>query len=133
MPAPAPPNPFDLFGTYLELAGDGSARPIEVTESFWPDLMSGRRTIDGRLMIAARVQQDMAHWEMHPLGEEIFYLLSGEIDVILDRSEQHERIALGPDAPCTIVPRATWHRFEVRAPGTLLIITHGEGTQTRSR
>ena len=122
---------FDLRKTYMELADGGAARPIEADERFWPELMSGERRIDGRLMIASQVSEDAPHWEMHPQGEEMVILISGAVDVVLEAPEGERVVALRPAARCCLVPRGLWHRFVVREPGELLFITHGEGTQHR--
>ena len=122
---------FDLIGTYLHLADGGRAAPIEVTQDFWPALMSGEQHYDGRLAMAFQVTQDAPHWEMHPAGEEVILLLSGAVDVVLEGPAGEAVVELRPGAPCCLVPRGVWHRFKLREPGALLFITPGEGTQHR--
>ena len=122
---------LDLCKTYMDLADGGAARPIAVTERFWPELMSGERRIEGRLMAAFHVGEDAPHWEMHPHGEELVILQSGSVDFVLEAPEGERIVELRPAARCCLVPRGLWHRFVVREPGELLFITHGEGTQHR--
>lgn len=122
---------FDPTKTYLQLADGGRGSTIEVTESFWPDVIAGRRKADGRLMIASNVTGDVPHWEMHPAGEEVILLQSGAVDFILEEAGGERRVALRPEAPCLLVTRGVWHRFEVVEPGRLVFITYGEGTQHR--
>lgn len=122
---------FDLFGTYLHLADNGRAAPVEVTEAFWPDLMAGKRHYDGRLAMASHVTEDAPHWEMHPAGEELIYLLSGAVDFVLEEPAGEEIVALRTGANCCLVPKGVWHRFRVREAGALVFITPGEGTQHR--
>ncbi len=128
--ADASPSPFDLVGTYVHLEDGGGAAPVVCDADFWPDLMAGRRRYDGRLVMASRMTGSTAHWEMHPQGEELLYLLSGAVDVILEQAAGERRVALTNRTGC-LVPRGTWHRIEVREPGELLFITAGEGTQHR--
>ena len=49
---------------------------------------------------------------MHPAGEEVVYLLSGAIDLVLDGADG-ERIVPLRDGEAYIVPRGTWHRAVV--------------------
>ena len=130
MATSAPPS-FDLFGTYLHLKDGGEAAPVAVTERFWPELMAGERRYADRLMMAFRVSEDMLHWEVHPAGEEVIYLLSGAIDFILETEAGERTVPLRAGSPCLLVPKGVWHRFTVREPGALLFITPGEGTQHR--
>jgi oxalate decarboxylase/phosphoglucose isomerase-like protein (cupin superfamily) len=77
------------------------------------------------------VSGDIGHWEMHPRGDEILYMLDGAIDVVLEQADgTTQTVALDAGAAC-LVPRATWHRLLSRAPGHLLALTYGKGTQHR--
>lgn len=119
---------FDLTSTYVELADGGAGATIAVTEDFWPSLIAGERQIAERLVIASDVTEDMGHWEMHPAGEELLILMSGAVEIVLEVPEGERRVALAAGRAC-LVPRGTWHRFEVREPGRLVFVTYGEGTQ----
>lgn len=44
--------PRRLSDTYLELRGGGAVERIEVTPDFWPDVQSGKRDLNGRLVMA---------------------------------------------------------------------------------
>jgi mannose-6-phosphate isomerase-like protein (cupin superfamily) len=121
---------FDLSGTYVDLKDGGVTTPIELTADFWAELESGGRRVDGRLMGVFPLTGDMTHWEMHPAGDELLYLLSGAADIVLEEAEGERRIVLRAKEAC-IVPKGAWHRIIVRAPGELMFITAGEGTQHR--
>lgn len=122
---------FDPTEVYLHLPDGGAAAPIRNTPDFWQSLMSGTRSYQGRMLTAFHVSADMPGWEMHPAGDEVLVAISGAMDVILDRSDGPSAIPLQARRAC-IVPKGVWHRFEVRAPGILMFITPGEGTQHRS-
>ncbi len=86
-------------------------------------------------MAAFDMTEDWPHWEMHPEGEEILVLLSGDMSIVLDPGETEagggeSTVTLEPGQAC-LVPRGVWHRGIVRAPSRLLAITAGEGTQHR--
>lgn len=122
---------FDMTGTYVHLADGGEGAAVEVGPSFWQDLMAGKREYPGRLAMVIPFETDWPHWEMHPAGEELIYLLSGAADVVLDDGETERTIALRSDAPCLLMPRGVWHRFSVIKPGAALFVTAGEETQHR--
>jgi mannose-6-phosphate isomerase-like protein (cupin superfamily) len=122
---------LDLAETYVHLEDSGGAEAIETGDSFWQELMAGERRYDGRLVIVSTMTEDMPHWEMHPAGEELVYLLSGAVDVELDDGTDRRIVALRPEAPCLFNPRGLWHRFIVHEPSRLLFVTYGAGTQHR--
>ena len=127
----AGPRPFHPTGVYVHLADGGAGETVPVDDDFWPDLISGKRHYDGRLVTMSRVAADSSHWEMHPAGEELLYLVSGELVVVLDDGHEEAGVTLNSDTPALLVPKGVWHRFEVREPGPLLFVTPGEGTEHR--
>ena len=130
---------FDLTNTYVLLADGGHAPTIEVTETFWRDLMSGSAASPGAALVANglgwltaiyRFERDTPTWEMHPAGDELLVLLSGVIDIVLEGDGGNRIVELRAGKSC-IVPRSTWHRQVVRTPGEELAITYCKGTQHR--
>ena len=119
----------NLTETYLELCGDGAVRRIPLTADFWPDLIAGNRRLEGRLIMALPLAEDMNHWERHPAGDEILLLLSGRAIVVLEAraAEGDEEIAMVAGEVC-IVPRGRWHRVKTVEPGEMVFMTLGEGT-----
>jgi mannose-6-phosphate isomerase-like protein (cupin superfamily) len=69
-------------------------------------------------------------WEMHPGGDEVLYLLTGAIDVVLDGPGGERTFGLGGERAC-LVPRAVWHRLILPQPSDLLFITPAHGTRHR--
>jgi mannose-6-phosphate isomerase-like protein (cupin superfamily) len=119
---------FDLEQTYLALDGRGAVARLPVG----PDC---GETIDqspaahGSLVMVGESLADWTVWEMHPNGDEIIYLLSGEMELVF------EGLPSAPLAPgrAVIVPRGVWHTARVAKPSKALFITFGEGTQRRPR
>lgn len=122
---------FDLATTYVHLWDDGAGAVVEVVPEFWQELMAGKRRYPGRLMLLHFIEKDTPHWEMHPAGEELIFLLSGAVDVVLNDGNAERSIELRTDAPCLLMPRGVWHRFVVVEPGDVLFVTAGEGTRHR--
>ena len=122
----------DLVSRYLHLT-DGVAHPIEVSDTFWEDLASGRgdfRLEDGWLVLCSHNTQDWKHWEMHPAGDELVYLVSGAIDLIFE-TQDGERVVELRNRGGVLVRRGTWHTAKVYEPSDVLYITAGAGTQSR--
>ena len=123
-------TPFSLFNTYIHLQEGTGAVPVPVGEDFWATIDQRTDLDAGRLVMAMHMTEDWDHWEMHPAGEEVLFLLWGDMDFILDTpvGEQQTRLTQGQ---ALIVPRGVWHRALVLEPSNLLTITPGEGTQHR--
>ena len=81
-------------------------------------------------MAVIHMSIDSNTWELHPAGDDLLYVLSGAIDVVLQEEGGERVVELRAGAAC-IVPRGTWHRQKVRTPGDMLFITPGEKTQHR--
>jgi mannose-6-phosphate isomerase-like protein (cupin superfamily) len=130
---------FDLARTYAFLNDGGAAALVEGTERFWRELMSGAPRSDdaklvaggdGWLLSAYDMTASMTTWEMHPAGDEILCALSGVLEAVIE--DQHgERVVTLSAGSAGVVPRGAWHRLVVRAPGRLLALTYGKGTQHR--
>ena len=119
---------FDVTATYVHLPDGGAATPVQCTPEFWRELASGERSYGGRVMTAHHVSSDMAHWEMHPAGEELLVSVGATVKAVFQCDDDEETVALSPGMAC-IVPRGTWHRIQVEVPGVLVFITHGQGTE----
>lgn len=119
--------------TYAHLADGGATRTIQVTESFWPDLASGKLSEleQGRLMSLFRFDEDWSSWEMHPHGDELVLLLSGAATFVLEQDGEQTSCALDSPGSFVIVPCGTWHTAKTRSGASLLFITPGRGTQHR--
>lgn len=122
-------NAFDPKSTYIHLAQSG-AREVPVSETFWPDLISGKTAYPGRLVMTFPMTEDFPHWERHPQGEEVIVMLSGAMDVILDEPDANRTVRL-ETGQAMLVPKNIWHRGVVVEPGEALFVTEGEGTDHR--
>lgn len=122
---------FELSETYVHFRDGGTAETIEVTEQFWPDVMAGKIPLDGRLVTIGSVTEDWPRWEMHPEGEELVVLLSGHIELVVERDGDEMRVHLKEPGQAWLNRRGDWHRAIVHAPGRMLFVTHGAGTRHR--
>ncbi|HJQ58149.1 MAG TPA: cupin domain-containing protein [Vineibacter sp.] len=123
---------FDLGGTYVHLRDGLAAAPVPVGADFWQTIDARTDLEEGRLVMVNRMADDWPHWEMHPAGDEIVYLLSGAMDLVLDEAGGARTVRLRA-GEAVIVPKGIWHRGIVHRAGEALFITPGAGTQHRPR
>lgn len=134
------PRAFQLSEEYAFLE-DGGAAPLISAQGFWSELMSGKPSSAGVLRVASgdgwlvgryRIIEDTRNWEMHPAGDELLLMLSGEMTVILEHDHREVAVDLAPGG-AFVVPRGTWHRQVMRSPGEYLGATYGKGSEHRPR
>jgi mannose-6-phosphate isomerase-like protein (cupin superfamily) len=123
---------FDLLRSYVQLHDDGAAARVEVTPTFWQEVMAGKRPelAGGRLVGVFAYDGDWTSAEMHPAGDELVFALSGAVELVLQEAGGDRTIALGAGQG-TLVPKGVWHTARVRTPGDVLHVTPGTGTQHR--
>lgn len=131
MPGPQR-SAFDLKSTYVHLADGPAAVEVPVGPDFWQQIDQRTDLQSGRLVTRFHQSADWPHWEMHPAGEEVLHLISGELELVLEEPRGERSVTLRA-GDTFIVPRGTWHRGIVHAAGELLGITYGAGTQQRPR
>jgi mannose-6-phosphate isomerase-like protein (cupin superfamily) len=92
-----------------------------------PDTAGPPRRVDGFSVGAPLLTREPPHaGEMHPDGDELLYVVSGRVSLLLELpgGERTLELAAGDAA---IVPRGIWHRVRLREPTRLLHITPGPG------
>ena len=121
---------LDLATTYLALNGAGVATPLPGAD-FMERL--GKCPADMAYLVGVYAQsQDWPHWEMHPNGHELLVMLEGRLEITLDQGGEVTTAMLEPGGS-VLVPPGVWHVARVLAPGRMLGVTYGEGTQHRPR
>lgn len=127
-------KPLDLESTFAVLAPGGAVHPVEVTPTLYPDLDARFGGFKGCHLVALhRFEADWPTWEIHPEGDEVVCLLSGEAQMVLEREGGEEVVHLREPGAYVIIPRATWHTARIATAATLLFITPGEGTDNRDK
>lgn len=123
-------RPFDLGHTFVHLKDLGQAASIPVDERFWSTVDTRSDLQVGRLLGSLVLEKDPPHWEMHPAGDELVVALSGAFEVVMQdgRADHVVELAAGQ---AFLVPFGVWHRLMVKAPGRILFVTPGKGTQHR--
>ena len=125
-------QPIDLARTFVHLSRQGDAERVELTPSFWR--ASAGSPLYDRLVgvIEFHSSEDLhsAMQEMHPEADELLFLISGAIDLVLQEGAAERTVALGA-GQAEIVPRGIWHRLAMREPGKLLFINSRTGMESR--
>ena len=121
---------FQLESQFVHLENNGDLIGLLVDENFWSAESSRSYRQSGRLMGVLKLDAGSSHWEVHPDGDELLYLLSGSMEVVIESEGKNQVITLTRFSSC-IVPKATWHQTIAREPCSLLFITPGRGTQHR--
>jgi mannose-6-phosphate isomerase-like protein (cupin superfamily) len=121
----------DFTEYYISLGAGGEIKTFEGGDKFWS--LSGAeldKIGENWLITEFYFEEDWKSWEMHPHGEEIVYLLSGAMDLILEKDENRQTIELRGKGS-VVIPQGAWHTAKVFAPSNLLVITLGKDTQVR--
>lgn len=126
-------QPLDLTRTYLHLVGETDVHELAVTDDFWERIQERTDLHQGRLVVRSVFGGDWSTWEVHPAGEELVTLLSGELTFLLEQGGAVERVTLSQVGDTVIVPRGVWHTADVPEAASALFVTPGAGTQHRPR
>jgi uncharacterized cupin superfamily protein len=126
-------TPLSVKSSYVVLEDNGDATPIAVSDRFYEDLEHQFGDFKGKRLISHYTfEKDWDSWEMHPAGDEFVWLLSGQIDFILEQDGAENTVPLNAPGAYLLVPRDTWHTARVHTLSSVLFITPGQGTQHRS-
>jgi mannose-6-phosphate isomerase-like protein (cupin superfamily) len=126
---------IDPSRTYVHLTAAGGAELLEGGEAFWsrPEADLERHG-HGWLVTEFAFTEDWADWEMHPMADELVYLLDGVADFLLERSATHTDVLRLTGRGLVVVPKGVWHTAKVvQAPCRMVFVTMGAGTQHRAR
>jgi mannose-6-phosphate isomerase-like protein (cupin superfamily) len=111
----------------LHLDDELAMHAHECDQEFWLD--RGRPEFGtGRIVSVFSYEHTWDFQERHPTGDELAYVVSGEVDLLLEDDndlsrtggERAVRLAAGLAG---VVPPGFWHRLAVRKPCTVLFIT----------
>ena len=122
---------FDLSSTFVHIDDAGNATPIKLAPAFWRDTSFKYDRLVGTFEFRSDDDLHSSMQEMHPEADELLFLVSGAIDVIIDKSGSEQVVSLEA-GQAALVPRDLWHRLVMRRPGKLLFINSRTGMRSRS-
>lgn len=124
---------LDPAARYLLLEAHGRVRDLPGGEAFWsqaPQVLDALGT--AWLASEYAFDADWPDWEMHPMADELVYVLEGDATVLIETpTGVVPRRISGRGA--VVVPRGAWHTMQVHAPCRALHLTMGAGTRHRRR
>jgi mannose-6-phosphate isomerase-like protein (cupin superfamily) len=107
----------------------GAATLKDVSPTFYEELDADFGGFKGCVLIQEfTFDEPWPTWEVHPHGDEIVMLLSGDVDFILHEKEGDRVVRVDQPGTYVVVPRGVWHTARPRARTTMLFFTPGEGT-----
>lgn len=124
-------NPIDNSKHYIEVKKDFTARIIEGGEAFWSRPLEEINAGHQDLMVTKFAYRE--NWptqEMHPLGDEIITLMSGEVEYILSPGPEEECVRMKA-GEMIVIPKGTWHTALVISQAVAQHILMGQGTQVK--
>lgn len=127
-----PDSATNLASTFVVMNRAFDAEQVAVTESLYAELDEHYDGFRGHLLIAwHRFEHDWPTWEIHPHGDEVVCLVSGNVDMVLRCNGEDVVQRLSQPGEFVIVPGNTWHTARVHAPTMMIFVTPGEGTDNR--
>ncbi len=121
---------LDLRTSFVVFNRDLLADTIAVTDTIWRELDERYGDFAGHTLVASfSFEEDWPTWEIHPHGDEVVCLMSGDAEMILALKEGEKKVRLATPGSFVVVPRKTRHTANVHAPTTMLFVTPGQGTQ----
>ena len=86
--------------------------------------------VDGMTFGVASMSENSPHGgEMHPDGDEVLYLISGWVNVVLLDSPQAD-VEMKPGEGL-VVPKGVWHRVDILEPCQIVYLTPGPNNEFR--
>ena len=83
---------YDLGNTFSIIKPDQSVETIDVSPTMYQQLDENFNQFKGHQLVSLyEFNDDWSSWEVHPKGDEIVVLLSGEITFVLDIDGEHKR------------------------------------------
>ena len=123
---------LDLNKTFTVMTPALEAVAVAVSPSLYEDLDKNFDHFKRHILISTySFDNDWPTWEIHPEGDEIVCLLSGQTELVLKEADGERSISLDAAGTYVIVPRGTWHTARTKDTYQLLFITPGEGTENR--
>ena len=124
------PGPFDLTETRLVMGPHGDATPKAISPAFYAELDAEFDHFAGHVLLSEHAfEEHWSSWEMHPKGDEIVYLIEGDVDFVLWTGTDERTLRVDRPGTYIVVPKGTWHTARPRRPTRMPSLTPGEGTR----
>lgn len=107
---------------------------VEVADgSLYERIDSAYNGFKGHELISCyEFETDWGRWEVHPHGDEIVVLISGDVTFVLQTEAGHTDVTLKEQGQYLIVPQGVWHTARTTVKSKVFFITPGQGTEHKS-
>jgi len=120
---------WDMAMHRLIMGPSGTVTPKPISDDFYAELDQDFGDFSGHSLVAVHHFEDSwSTWEMHPEGDEIVYLISGNIDFALKLDGKEKILHVDNPGATIVIPKGIWHTARPRQQTSMLFITPGEGT-----
>lgn len=117
------PYKFDPAANAIGVSGQFAATPI-------PEQPDPPVAVDGATFGVAMMTENSPHdGEMHADGDEILYLISGNVRVVFPVDDLDDIDVAPGDG--LVIPRGLWHRVDILAPSRIVYLTPGPNNEYR--
>lgn len=118
---------------FVVLSPDKSATIEAADATLYQRLDRDYQDFKGHELISCHeFNEDWSSWEIHPNGDEVVILLSGDVTFVLQTEGGRESVQLKEQGSYVVVPKNVWHTALTQVETKLLFITPGEGTDHKS-
>lgn len=106
---------------------------IEIADAtLYQRLDSRYGNFKGHELIAVHeFEKDWDTWEIHPHGDEVVLLLSGQITMTMNLPHGQESVTLSDAGSYIIIPQGVWHTAATNTKSKLLFVTPGQDTDNK--
>jgi len=127
-------DPLQIASNFVVMSKEFEAETVTVSPALYSELDKQYGDFAGRLLISSHTfDDDWPTWEVHPNGDEIVVLISGDVEMVLAAEGAGESVHLREPGSFVIVPRGVWHTAKIRKPTQMMFVTPGEGTDNREQ
>ncbi len=118
---------------FVVLSPDKKASIEHADETLYDRLDENYNSFIGHELVSSyEFESDWSSWEVHPHGDEVVLLISGEVEFILATEPSETCITLSEQGQYLVVPKGIWHTARTKRKAKLLFITPGQGTQHKA-
>ena len=126
-------QPNQINQDFIVLSPDKKAAIEASDATLYQRLENSYNGFVGHELIACHeFETDWESWEVHPHGDEVVLLISGEVTFTLNTEAGQINITLHEQGQNLIVPKGVWHTAQTSKKAKILCITPGPGTQQKS-
>jgi uncharacterized cupin superfamily protein len=118
-----------LASNFVVLNDKFRADTVAVTEDLYERIDEEYKEFADHLLISSYTfDADWPTWEVHPAGDELVFLVSGDVDLVLAKEGGDETLRMTEPGTFVVVPKDTWHTARIHKHSVMMFITPGEGT-----